>query len=165
MLEKAFSREDVAEELANLMSAATTGPQASTLRHALRSPALDQHLERLAFSATQPSVRAVALGTLIDGRAEWPSRTELRWIDKSMGLRRHETVFDHRLLEKTPSRYALIKRGLSDKSPVVRRVALAGIIRHMLDTAQARTLAAPLVSDRSSSVREKAVFILRRKSA
>lgn len=160
-----FGRSDVAAELANLMAAATTGPQASTLQYALRTPVLDQYLEQLAFDATQPSVRARALRTLIDGKAEWPSGAAWRWIDKSMGLRRRETVFEHRSLTLAPSRAVLIERGIRDKSAAVRRIALTSVIRHMLGTAEARAFAAPLEFDRSSSVREKAEFILRRGTA
>lgn len=165
ILDEVFGRSDVAAELANLMAAATTGPQASMLRHALRTPVLDQYLEQLAFDATQPAVRAVALRTLIDGKAEWPSGAAWRWIDKSMGLRRRETVFDHRSLKIPPSRAILIKHGIRDKSAAVRRVALTGVIRHMLGTEEARAFAEPLQFDRSSSVREKAEFILQREKA
>lgn len=165
ILNEVFGRSDVAAELANLMAVATTGPQASTLRYALRTPVLDQYLEQLAFNATQPSVRAVALRTLIDGKAEWPSGAAWRWIDKSMGLRRRETVFDQRSLTIAPPRAILIKRGIRDKSAAVRRVALTGVIRHILGTAEARAFAAPLQFDRSSSVREKAEFILRHETA
>jgi hypothetical protein len=161
ILDDVFARSDVAAELANLMSVATIGPQASTLRYALRTAALDEHLERLASTAAQPSVRAVALGTLIDGKAEWPSGTEWRWIDKPMGLRRREPVFAHRVVMNTLARQVLIERGLGDKSAVVRRTALTGIIRHMLGTPEAIVLAMPFTSDRSPSVREKAEFILK----
>ncbi len=165
ILDEVFGRSDVAAELANLMTAETTGPQASTLRYALRTPALDDHLEKLAFRAVQPSVRALALGTLIDGKAEWPSGTAWRWIDKSMGLRRRETIFDHRLLATTSPRHVLIQRGISDRSAAVRKVALTGIIRHLLGTAESRVLAAPLAYDRSSSVQDKARFILQHVTA
>jgi hypothetical protein len=165
ILDDVFGRSDVAVELANLMTAATTGPQASTLRYALRTPALDQHLERLASTAAQPSVRAVALNTLIEGKAAWPSGSEWRWIDKSMGIRRREPVFAHRAVMSAPPRQALIERGLGDKSAVVRRVALTGIIRHMLGGPEATTLAMPFTSDRSLSVREKAQFILEHETA
>jgi hypothetical protein len=165
ILNEVFGRSDVAAELADLMSVETVGPQASTLRYALRTPALDQHLERIASRARQPSVRAVALGTLIDRKAEWPSGTALRWINKPMGVQRRETVFDHRLLTVTPSRRALIERGINDRSAVVRRVALTGIIRHMLETPDARAWAEPLAFDRAPSVRERAEFILRGQTA
>lgn len=161
VLDEVFGRSDVAEELASLMSIAATGPQASTLRYALRTPALDMHLEQLASNAVQPSVRAVALGALIDGKVYWPSGSVWRWIDKPMGLRRRQAIFDHRVVAIAQPVRALIERGLRDKSAVVRRVALNGIMGHMLGTADARALAAPFMSDRSSSVREKATYILR----
>jgi len=162
VLDEAFGRDDVAAHLAQLIAGEKTGPQASTLRYALRTSALDRHLEQIAHKAAQPSVRAVALHALIDGRAEWPSGTAWQWIDKSMGLRRRMTVFDHRLLTVNPSRTALIARGVKDKSAFVRRVALAGVIKHLPGTAEARSFAAPLTADRSPSVRERAEFILRR---
>jgi hypothetical protein len=165
LLGELFDRSDVAEDLAVLMSVTTTGPQASILRYALRTPGLDQHLEQLASNAIQPSVRAVALGALIDRKVYWPSGSELRWIDKPMGLRRRQTIFDYRDLTTSLPVRNLIKRGLSDKSAVVRRVALNGIMGHMLGTEDAGALAAPFASDRSSSVREKATYILRRESA
>ena len=165
VLEQVFGRDDVAAQLAELIASERTGPQASTLRYALRTSALDRHLERIAHEATQPSVRAVALHALIDGRAEWPSGTAWQWIDKSMGLRRRMTVFDHRPLTVIPAREALIARGVSDRSAAVRRVALAGVIRHLPGTAEARTFAIPLVTDRSPSVRERAEFILRPRTA
>lgn len=143
----------------------TTGPQASTLRYALRTPSLDRHLERIANFAVQPSVRALALNALIDRKAEWPSGTAWQWVDKSMGLRRRVTVFDHRLLTVAPPHGALIAGGVSDRSAVVRKAALTGVIRHLPGSAEARAFAAPLVVDRSPSVRERAEFILRPKTA
>ncbi len=165
ILDQVFGRDDVAAQLAELIAFERTGPQASTLRYALRTSALDRHLERIAHEATQPSVRAVALHALIDGKAEWPSGTAWQWIDKSMGLRRRVTVFDHRPLTVTPARKALIARGVSDRSAAVRRVALAGVIRHLPGTAEARAFAIPLVTDRSLSVRERAEFVLRSSTA
>lgn len=164
IIDEVFGRADVAAELASLIAVAATGPQASTLRYALRTSALDRHLESLASNATQPSVRAVALGALINRKAEWPSGTAWRWIDKSVGLRRRETVFECRPLAETSSIPALIARGINDKSAVVRRVALSGIIRHMLGTPEAHSWAAALASDRSKSVRERAEFILRQET-
>lgn len=161
ILDQAFGRDDVAVQLAELIARERTGPQASTLRYALRTCALDRHLEQIAHEAAQPSVRAVALYALIEGKAEWPSGTAWQWIDKSMGLRRRMTVFSHRPLTVTSSREALIARGVDDRSAFVRRVALAGVIKHLPGTAEARAFAAPLVADRSLSVRERAQFILR----
>lgn len=160
LLDCVFGRDDVAAHLAKLIAEETTGPQASTLRYALRTPGLDQHLERLARKAVQPSVRAVALNALIDGKAEWPTGTAWQWIDKSIGLRRRVPVFDHRPLSVAVPREALIEQGIADRSAAVRRVALAGVIRHLLGTNEAAAIATPLLQDQSPSVRERAEFIL-----
>lgn len=161
ILDEVFGRADVAAELAVLFVRAATGPQASTLRYAMRTAALDPYLATLASDAVQPSVRAVALEALINGKAEWPSGTAWRWIDKSMGLRRRETAFDRRDLTVTSCRESLIARGIRDKSAAVRRVAVSGIIKHMLDTGEARAWAETLVSDPSKAVRGRADFVLR----
>ena len=164
ILDRVFGRDDVAAQLAELIARERTGPQASTLRHALRTPALDRHLERIAKSAVQPSVRALALNALIDGKAEWPSGTAWQWVDKSMGLRRRVTVFDQRPLTVAPPQGALIASGVSDRSAVVRKAALTGVIQHLSGTAEARAFATPLMADRSPSVQERAEFILRPKT-
>ena len=161
ILERTFARRDVAERLAELIKREKTGPRASTLRHALRTPALDRHLDQIVQEAVQPAVRAVALHALIEGRAEWPSGTAWQWLDKSMGLRRRIPVFDRRPLTVALPREALIARGVNDRSALVRRVALAGIIRHLLGTTEACMFAGLLAADRSPSVRERAAFILR----
>ena len=165
MFDGIFGRRDVIECFAGLIIAATIGPQASKLRVALRLPALDRHLERIARGAVQPSVRAVALHALIEGKAEWPDRPAWQWIDKPMGIRRRVMLFHERPLTITCLRDPLIDQGLRDRSAVVRTVALTGMIRHMAGSAKAAVLAAPLAADRSRAVRERAEFILRSRSA
>jgi hypothetical protein len=158
---EAFNRNDVAACLASLLIQGRTGPMSTTLRYALRTSAIDVHLDDIARDAVQPSVRAVALETLIEGRAKWPAGYGWEWIDKSMGLGRQVTIFDHRALDVVPSRDLLISRGIRDRSPVVRRVALDGVMRHMLSTREGQDCAALLAEDRSPPVRERAAFILR----
>jgi hypothetical protein len=158
---EAFNRNDVAACLASLLIQGRTGPMSTTLRYALRTSAIDVHLDDIARDAVQPSVRAVALETLIEGRAKWPSGYGWEWIDKSMGLRRQVTIFDHRALDVAASRSLLISRGIRDRSPAVRRVALDGVMRYMLTTREGQNFAALLAEDRSPSVRERAAFILR----
>lgn len=161
VLDEAFNRADVAGHLSDLLVQEPTGPMSTMLRHALRTSAIDVHLERIARDAVQPSVRAVALNTLINKKAEWPRGYDWQWIDKSMALRRRVTVFGHRELDVALSRSALIALGIHDRSAAVRRVALDGIMRHLLPAQEGRDYAALLVADRSPSVRERAEFILR----
>ncbi len=161
LLDRALARDDVAEHLFRLIAGGATGPLASILRHALRLPALDPHLARIALESVQPSVRAVALDALLNGEAEWPSGSAWQWIDKSLGVRRRVTVFDHRPLTVAFPKQELTARGIRDRSAVVRRAALTAVIRHLPGTPEGRDHATALVADRSASVRERAGFILR----
>lgn len=159
-IDRMLAREDVAAHLASAIEQMTTGPSAMLLRHALHKPSLDIHLSRLATTAQQPAVRAAALSALIDAEAQWITGSTWQWIDKSMGVRRRIPVFTRRTLTYSNARQVLIERGVADRSAVVRRVALTGIIRHMLGTDSGRTIARSVAGDRAPSVREKARFIL-----
>ncbi len=161
VLDEAFARPDVAACLADLIVQSTTGPLPTLLRAALRIPALDLHLSRIAFSAVQPVVRATALRILIDGVAEWPSRYGWEWIDKSMGLRVRKVVYDRRDLAAPMDRHKIIERGISDRSAIVRRVAITGVVQHLRGTKQGLSYAQQLLEDSSPSVRECAQFIMR----
>lgn len=165
LLDRVFGRDDVAAHMAELITSERTGPLASVLRYALRTPALDRHLEQIAREAAQPSVRAAALQALINQKAEWPTGSVWQWIDKPMGLRRRVTVFDHRPLTAAPAREMLLALGVRDRSAAVRKVALTGVIRFLAGTPEARAIAALLVADRSPVVRERAAFILRSSAA
>jgi hypothetical protein len=164
VLDQAFGRSDVAVRLANLLIGQTTGPVASVLRAALRIPALDAHLMRVAQDAVQPSGRAVALKALIHGKASWPSGYGWRWIDKSMGERRQEIVYAERDLTVVRDRDVLIRRGLQDRSAAVRRVALDGAMQYWKGQAELRRHAVQLSKDRSPAVRERAEFIMRQQT-
>ncbi len=161
ILDRALARDDVAEHLSRLVTGGATGPLASILRQALRLPALDPHLARIAFESLQPAVRAVALDALVNGEAEWPCGSAWQWIDKPMGVGRRVAVFDHRPLTVAFAREELIARGVKDRSAAVKRVALTAVIRHLPGTPEGRDHATALVADRSASVRERARFILR----
>ena len=161
LVDAALAREDVAERVARLLAESRRGPLASTLRWLLRTPALDLHLSRLAETAAQPSIRAVALSTLIDGEATWPDGHAWQWVDKPNGVRRRVVVLGRRPVPSPPPLADLIGRGMADGSAAVRRAALAGVIRHLLGTAEGHTYATRLTDDPSPSVREKAEFVLR----
>lgn len=159
-LDQAFARPDVAACLADLLISEPTGPVAKTLRAALRIPALDTHLTRIAHDAIQPTARAEALKVLIDRKASWPSGYGWRWVDKSMGERRYEIVYAERDLTVMLDRDVLIRRGLGDRSATVRRVVLDRAMQHWKGHAELRDYAASLSKDGSLAVRERAEFIL-----
>jgi len=162
VLDELFCRADIAEPLAAFLIRSMSGPAARSLSFALRTPMLDVYLERIVRDAVQPSVRAIGLRTLIEGRAQWTAGSEWQWIDKSMGRRRRAPVFAHRQLTVPVPKLPLMEVGVRDRSPVVRRVALDGVMRHALDSREGRGLAAVLAFDPSPSVRERAQFILAR---
>src|SRR5205823_12364321 len=92
----AFSRPDVGARLADDLARALTGPASRVLRAALMHDTLDHHLRTLATDAKQPSVRALAVQTIANGRASWPAGMEWKWIDKSMGKRVRVPKFNSR---------------------------------------------------------------------
>lgn len=159
-IDAAFARADVAAHLATDLVRAQTGPASRLLRVALKQAAFDQHLERLSREAKQPSVRALAVQTIANKRARWPDGTEYKWIDKSMGLRTRVQKFAWRPISVPLPEASIVRAAASDKSAIVRKAAMDGIIQQCLNTSEAFELASQLKDDASLSVRERAHFIL-----
>lgn len=162
ILDAAFERRDVASCLAALIGTRVTGPMASLLRQALRNGSMDEHLQLLSADAAQPAVRAAAIQSLIRGYAEWPSGWRWRWIDKSMGVRRRETAFERRPLVVRSDAARAIRLGLDDRAAAVRIAAMSGLIQEQATLEDARSLALPMLEDRSAAVRERAEFVINR---
>jgi hypothetical protein len=154
-------RSDVAESLVELFCSETTGPMASALRFAMRKDLMDKHLSRILDQAIQPQIRAIAGKAMIEGQASWPIGFEWRWINKPMGLKNKVTVFETRSLSETFDVESAIEACSKDKSALVRKVALAGIIHHKLRNNFAMEIAKKLQNDRSNAVREHAEYILK----
>jgi hypothetical protein len=161
-IDAAFTRTDVVARLASDLVKAQTGPAARILRSVLQHEAVDQHLERLAAEAKQPSVRSLAVQTVADMRASWPVGSEWKWVDKSMGVRKRVPSFEFRDISLPLAGASIIRAAASDKSVVVRRASLDALIRHRLGSEEAQELASRLRTDASPSVRERADFILSR---
>lgn len=161
VLDAAFQRPDVVAALTKCLLTGRTGALGATLRNALRTPCLDGELLRLAFDASLPPVRAVALRTLLEGRATWAAGHTWSWQDKSYGIRRRVPCLESRDLTASPPAPDLIRRGLKDPSAVVRRVAASALIARVDEMPDAAELAAALALDISRSVRERADFLLR----
>lgn len=159
VVDAAFARSNVLRCLADFLEAATLGPSARLLRKALKNSEMDAYLLRLAVAARQPSVRAVAIQALVNGKASWQAGFKWEWVDKSLGVRKSVPRFEVRPLAVELNRSGIIEIAAADRSALVRREALDGIIRHRLD---GRQIAAALAHDKSASVRERAEFILNR---
>lgn len=160
-IDAVFSRPDVISALAMLMIQRPTGPNATVLRVALRDPNIDSELPRIASDAVQPATRAVAYQTLIAGEANWPQGWRWRWVDKTIGARRRETVFASRPITIATSPEAYILQALTDPSGVVRSTAMSGLIRHRDIINNVDEIARRFIDDSASGVRERAKFILK----
>lgn len=163
LLDITFARPEVVSSLASLLIRRPIGPNATLLRTALRDPAIDFELPRIAADAIQPATRAVAFQALIAGKASWPDGWHYRWIDKSMGRRRAETVFATRPITIDVSPDAVIRQALADPSGVVRSVAMSGLIHHREVIADASAIARNFLQDPARAVRERAEFLLKEK--
>jgi hypothetical protein len=160
VLDSVFGRRDVMAALAMRMQQ-QPGPFANCLRHALRYPEIDKHLPRLAIDAIQPSVRVAAYQCLMSGRATWPTGFGWTWIDKVYGLRKRVRTLESRDIQTTSPAADWIRRGIHDRSVLVRRVAADAMVGARAQLPDADSLIAVLASDRSSAIRSRADYMLR----
>jgi hypothetical protein len=165
LISRQLRRSDVISELAQLMLSERNGPLPSALSYVSRFPEIDCHLGSLAQNAINPGIRAIALRALIELEAKFANGMQWRWIDKPMGLGRKEPRIECRQLTITANREVLYRLGLRDKSAIVRRVALSGIIKFDRHELGYQKLARQYLSDTSPSVRSRAKFIIDTDSA
>ena len=160
LITRQLKRSDVIAELTRLMLTERNGSLPSALAYVSRFPEIDCHLESLAKEAINPGIRAIALRALIELEVRFANGIQWRWIDKPMGKRRQEPRIESRQLTVTSDRKSLYLLGLADKSAIVRRVALSGIIKHDRHQIEYQSLARVYLSDPSRSVRARAEFIV-----
>jgi hypothetical protein len=165
VVDDCFRQPDVAARVADLLRTAPTGPSGALLRRALRYDSIDAHLPRLARESLQPAVRAVALGTLLERRAKWPEGFAWEWVDKVYGDRRRVRVLGSRAIDPLMSTDELVRVGLQDSSAAVRRVALDCLIRNPSLLPDLTDWLARLMADPSPSIRERAEYLDRHRSA
>jgi hypothetical protein len=159
------SIEAVTQSLKSRLLTAAAGPLASVLAQAGQTSVLDAYLPDIASSAIQPSVRAKAYKSLLDGRAIWLAGRKWEWTDMRY-CKGHfaPTLCDRPLAMRFPLEETL-RAATSDRSVFVRRIAGDALIRE-LETlgAVARQLALILASDSHPSVAERGNFALKKLS-
>jgi len=128
------------------------------MRHAL----LDNHILALSRTALRPEFRAVLLKAMLDGEVTWVTRYERQWVDKRYGISRRVPVLARRRLSAQAPVDALIRQGAEDKSPLVRRAAASGLVKHAADLADVEKLMALFATDKTPSVRWRMDFLARR---
>lgn len=159
------SIEAVAQVLKSRLISAAAGPLASVLTQVGQSYVLDAHLPKIASSAIQPSVRAKAYKSLLDGKATWVAGRKWEWTD----VRYCEghfmpTLCDRPLTTKSPLEETL-RAASSDRSAFVRRVAGDVLIRELGTLgAVGFQLANILASDGNPSVADRGKFALKKLS-
>jgi hypothetical protein len=164
-LEAVFDRPDVAERFASWTATTPTGAATRVLRERLRRDRMDVHLLTIAGTAVQPTVRALALRTLIQGQTRSPDGFEKKWIDKSMGVSRRIVRYHERPVSRPVTIETLVELGAADRSALVRRVAADGLVQHRRSLHNVEEVLAILSVDKNHAVRERAEFIRREREA
>ena len=156
-------RTEVLDALRAKFLARRTGRVGQNLRLILREANFDGSLEQLALEAKLPTVRAIAVETLLMGRARWFVRYRKEWIDKVYGITRRVAEFETRCIEVEYSRLGILQAAAQDKSSFVRRIAADFLIKNRENiTPNMAEVSDSLGKDRSASVRSRIEFLSRR---
>ncbi|MBR0756491.1 hypothetical protein JQ604_30300 [Bradyrhizobium jicamae] len=161
MLDLVFARADVLAALAKRLQDTPTGPMGDCLRNALRFPDSDQHLSKLAATAIQPSVRAIAYKCLISRKAAWHAGFEWAWIDKVYGLRRRVPKLETRDIQTDGPVVDFIVAGIRDRSAFVRKTVADAMIGVRSQIEDEGHLVAQLAADPNPAVRSRGDFMVR----
>lgn len=153
-------RQEVRDSIAAWIGQERSGPVAPVFDQVLRLPAFEPCLQDWASKAGRPQVRALALKTLLDGKARWVIGYRRHMIDKAYGGYRRIADMAERPLAISPDRQALMVQGARDRSPVVRRVVAATLVRDRNSLPDWRQIADLLLMDRNPSVRERAEWVI-----
>ncbi len=162
---KIASIEAVAHVLKSRLISAAAGPLASVLGQVGQISVFDADLPQIANCAIQPSVRAKAYKSLLDGKATWVSGRKWEWTDLRY-CKGHfmPTLCERPLTTKSPFEETL-RAASSDRSVFVRRVAGGVLIRELGTLGSAGPLLAKiLATDSHPSVAEKGKFALKKLS-
>jgi hypothetical protein len=159
-IDELLTRPDVTLAIAVMLMNGRRGALGRTLSQALRFPAYDSELLNLATRAGLPDVRALAMKTILAGRATWAVGHEWIWTDKSMGERRRVAKTESRMIS-VPASPKLVEAGLADRSAMVRKIVADYATEHMARLPNIAEIASRLGSDRNAAVRDRADFIAR----
>jgi len=156
-----LARPDVVEALGQWFLSATSGPVGQTLQLMLQHEHFDSLLPILSKRAVLPTVRGIALRTLIQREATWQVGFEREWIDKVFGLSRRVPVFHRRQVQSPGTWEHYIEDGLHDRSVMVRRIAADALSRDPHRYPRLEEALQWMARDRSSAIRARAEFLAR----
>jgi hypothetical protein len=166
VLAELASIDEVATRLVDRIASAAMGPAATVFAQALRSAALDKHLNRMATKAIQPSVRATAHRTLLLRKAIWLKAREWKWTDVRYCQGRMQNIFGERAVDSAPDLASALDLALADHSSIVRRVAAHALVREVDSLGNAALpWAHRLTTDKYPSIAERGAFVIERIAA
>ena len=169
--------EKVRDAFNSRIVSALTGPMAAILSQTGCAEILDCHLEEIARTATQPSVRAKAYRCLLEGKIVWSIGTECKvkvqmvwsvgpacgWTTVRCNEGRRKPTLRERDLAVVPDFVETLKLAIIDRSPMVRRLAVEMLVREPEKVGdEILKLAGVLASDATPSVAERGRFALER---
>ena len=158
-VERSFGDPKVQLEFIGLLMGSTLANAAGALRSALHNSSLDHELPSLAQSAAKGEVRAVALSTLISKTASWCEGYKREWVDKGYGRFKLVPIVVTRPVDHSLDVADLIRQGAADRSSLVRRAAVMGLVYHYRSMLDSRPLVERLATDKSYAVRWRAEYI------
>jgi hypothetical protein len=161
LLQSVFTRPEVAHDLFAIFLKTQRGSTARLLRISLQWPWIDEFLPVLARKAFLPSVRQIATQALISGKASWPAGFEREWIDKSLGISKRRTAFEHRKLSHNLEPETLAAQAARDRSALVRKIAADALIQNRPQLRNSDSIIAALKNDRNKTVRDRIEYVLK----
>ncbi len=167
MITALAQRDDVASALVDDIIQSEGAALTVVFRELCKTPKVDPQLERIFRTAHQPHIRAMALQTLLSGKARWPLLQRRKvWIDKPSGRSRMELQFQSRDITVDTDVLGLLQRAVTDRASIVRKHALDGMIALRHDREMGHTLdalVAELEDDPNSGVRSRVAFFQRKR--
>lgn len=157
------SSEAMREALKLRIVSSTSGSMALLFAQVGRTPVLDKYLSEIAENAVQPSVRAKAYRSQLEGRMVWVEGRKWEWTDIRYCKGRLKPIVAERTINIGAPFLEILNRSSSDRSPIVRRVAAEFLIREFdALSEESLRLANLFASDKSPSVAERGRFALKR---
>lgn len=158
-----LSNEHIFDTLLHHIVSRPSGPVMLLLSQCGRNENIDSYLPLIAKNAIQPSVRAKAYRSQLDGAMKWQDGHEWKWTDKPYGVGHFIPKISQRVISKKPAFEETLHAASIDKSSVVRRVAAEFLIRdiNQLSKHTAMKYAQRFEKDTSPTVSERGKFALR----
>jgi hypothetical protein len=140
-----------------------SGPMALLFAQVGRTTVLDKYLSEIAEKAVQPTVRAKAYRSQLEGRIVWVEGRKWEWTDIRYCKGELKPIVAERAINIDASFVEILNKSSSDRSPIVRRVAAELLIQEFDSLGEeSLRLASLFATDKSPSVAERGRFALKR---